>query len=613
MLKVGITVSDSIPVAVISLSLFRIWSKFGGGRDATILENNIVQTAGSAGESIAFGVGVTMPDIMILGYDLEMTRVMLVALLGGWLGILMMIPLRRALIVQQHGELKYPEGTACAEVLKAGAAAGVKTGSGGAAIFTGFGVGLVYKAAMSAFKAWKDTPEKIFGAPFNGGSISADISPELLGVGYVIGPRISAIMAAGGVLSYLVLIPLIKFFGQNATAAIAPGAIPIKDMAPDQVRGAYILYIGAGAVAAGGIISLGRSLPLIWRGIRAGIADFGASARRTRRNGAAHRTGSPYEICRLRLSGLGRGHSGRPLPANEFRRGRPDPGLRLSFRDGLVADHRRNRIVLQPHFRHDRGDAHLDMPDLPAGRKERTGLFCHRAFGGRIVCVAASNGGTTSQDLKTGFLLGSTPRLQQIAILIGAAASAVALAPILLSLNSSGTVYVPPEKNAPVLRAPAGTKFDGLEKLHGPQKARDRIPGRPYHVWHKKDDAGARSVKYLVDDSGAVVYLVDPGINGENQLRRPDGTKARKYPVPKAVLMADIIQGLLGGKNALGAGVVWHYDFCRARTLRHSFAGLCRGGLSSAFLLLAFVGRHGIIRWLVEFRRRRREPCAARG
>src|SRR3989454_10355031 len=119
-LKVGLTVSASIPVAVISVALFRMWSKFGG-RDATILENNIVQTAGSAGESIAFGVGVTMPAIMILGFDLELSRVMLVAILGGALGILMMIPLRRALIVQQHGKLKYPEGTACAEVLKAGA------------------------------------------------------------------------------------------------------------------------------------------------------------------------------------------------------------------------------------------------------------------------------------------------------------------------------------------------------------------------------------------------------------------------------------------------------------------------------------------------------------
>src|SRR5512137_3035436 len=159
-LKVGLTVSASIPVAVISLSLFRAWSKLGG-RDATILETNIAQTAGSAGESIAFGIGVTMPAILILGFDLELTRVMLVAVLGGLLGILMMIPLRRALIVRQHGVLKYPEGTACAEVLKAGAAAQTPNSAAGSAtvganpsatvIFSGFGVALLYKSLMSAF------------------------------------------------------------------------------------------------------------------------------------------------------------------------------------------------------------------------------------------------------------------------------------------------------------------------------------------------------------------------------------------------------------------------------------------------------------------------------
>src|SRR5215212_7618320 len=169
-LKVGLTVSASIPVAVISITIFRILSKVGL-RDATILENNIVQTAGSAGESIAFGVGVTMPAIMILGFDLEITRVMLVAVLGGLLGILMMIPLRRALIVQQHGYLKYPEGTACAEVLKAGADEDSRAAAQADAtaplsevralpIFTGLGIGFIYKVAMDAFKTWKDTPER---------------------------------------------------------------------------------------------------------------------------------------------------------------------------------------------------------------------------------------------------------------------------------------------------------------------------------------------------------------------------------------------------------------------------------------------------------------------
>src|SRR5438045_6721226 len=161
-LKVGLTVSASIPVAVISLALFRLWSK-AGGKDATILENNIVQTAGSAGESIAFGLGVTMPAIMILGFDLEISRVMLVGLLGSLLGILMMIPLRRALIVQQHGYLKYPEGTACAEVLKAGAELTNQPGTTYHAmtIFTGFGIGLAYKTLMAAFRLWNDVPEKV--------------------------------------------------------------------------------------------------------------------------------------------------------------------------------------------------------------------------------------------------------------------------------------------------------------------------------------------------------------------------------------------------------------------------------------------------------------------
>ncbi|HYY43268.1 MAG TPA: OPT/YSL family transporter, partial [Pyrinomonadaceae bacterium] len=291
-LKVGLTVSASIPVAVISITLFRLLSKVGL-RNATILENNIVQTAGSAGESIAFGVGVTMPAIMILGFDLEFTRVMLVAVLGGLLGILMMIPLRRALIVQQHGLLKYPEGTACAEVLKVGAddvsraeherslsaterAAVVDTGEqmGAKTIFAGFGIGFLYQVIMAAFKGWKDTPEKVFGPPFKAGSVAAEISPALLGVGYIIGPRIASIMAGGGVLAYLVLIPMIKFFGEGMTGALAPGTVPISEMSPGQIRGAYVLYIGAGAVAAGGIISLFRSLPTIWHGLKEGLKDL---------------------------------------------------------------------------------------------------------------------------------------------------------------------------------------------------------------------------------------------------------------------------------------------------------------------------------------------------
>jgi uncharacterized oligopeptide transporter (OPT) family protein len=220
---------------------------------------------------------------------------------------------------------------------------------------------------------------------------------------------------------------------------------------------------------------------------------------------------------------------------------------------------------------------------------------------GGIVCVAASNGGATSQDLKTGFLLGATPRLQQIAILIGAGASALALAPILLSLNANGTVYVPATRAAPGLHVPAGVKLGGLEKLHGPQAASDSAT---YHVWQRTDEAGGNSVKYQVDDSGAVVWLVDPGINGNPDYKtRPDGSNAVKFSVPKAVLMSEIIQGLLGGRLPWGLvlfGVMISVVLELSGIPSLAFAVGVYLPLSSSTPLL--VG--GMVRWLVDRRQR---------
>jgi putative OPT family oligopeptide transporter len=288
-LKTGLTVSASIPVAVIAITLFRLLSKLGA-RDATILEGNIMQTAGSAGESIAFGVGVTMPAIMILGFDLDLIQSTLVAVFGGLLGILLMIPLRRALIKEQHGYLKYPEGTACAEVLKAGASKESREAShegdtlvgddsalqGGKIIGIGFLFGFLYNVCMQVFSLWKGEPEKELSEnTIKGGSIALENNPALLGVGYIIGPYVSGIMLGGGVLSYLVLIPMIKFFGDTAQLPIAPElSKTIGEMSAGQIRGAYILYIGAGAVATAGIISLARSLPTIWSGLKSGLADL---------------------------------------------------------------------------------------------------------------------------------------------------------------------------------------------------------------------------------------------------------------------------------------------------------------------------------------------------
>jgi putative OPT family oligopeptide transporter len=561
-LKVGLTVSASIPVAVISLALFRGLSKLGV-RDATILENNISQTAGSAGESIAFGIGVTMPAILILGFDLELTRVMLVAILGGLLGILMMIPLRRALIVKEHGVLKYPEGTACAAVLTAGAsaesraaassaakanmavaaAAGLGQSSGGKVIFTGFGVGLLYKTLNIAIKGWKDIPEKVFGAPFKAGSLGIEISPELLGVGYIIGPRIASIMCGGGVLAYLVLIPMIKFFGEKLTGPLAPGTKVISEMGPDDIRGAYVLYIGAGAVAAGGIISVFRSLPTIWHGLRAGLGDLRAS----RANGGAGSAGVPRTDRDLPMTFVGIGlvvlmaaiTLAPPLHMNLL-------GAMLIVVFGFLF------VTVSSRLTGEIGSSSNPISGMTVATLLLTcliflivgwtgGVYYVTALSvGAVVCIAASNGGTTSQDLKTGFLVGGTPKLQQYSILVGAFASALVLGPILLQLNQAATVYVPAAQVAPGLTTDA-SKLTRVEPLRGPQA---RTDAGTYLVWQKTGEVGGPAGRYLVDPRGRAVWLVDPGINGTHRVR-PDGTTVRKFDAPKATLMSYIIKGIL--------------------------------------------------------------------
>jgi putative OPT family oligopeptide transporter len=628
-LKVGLTVSASIPVAVISITLFRLLSKLGL-TSATILENNIVQTAGSAGESIAFGIGVTMPAIMILGFDLEISRVLLVAVLGGLLGILMMIPLRRALIVEQHAQLKYPEGTACAEVLKAGATAeehALAAEGGGRAptsaeiaasartIVGGFGIGVLYKIAMSAFQLWKDVPEKVFGAPLAAGSIAMEISPELLGVGYIIGPRIAAAMAGGGILAYLVLIPAIHFFGSLSSAVLPPGTVPISQMSPGDIRSAYVLYIGAGAVTAGGLISLIRSLPTIWRGLKAGLAglNFGKAP-----------GGAPVALARtdqdLPLQVVGIGIvvlMGAILMAHSLHMNLLGAALIVVF--GFLF------VTVSSRLTGEIGSSSNPISGMTVATLLLTCLF-FLALGwtgptyyvtalsvGAIVCIAASNGGTTSQDLKTGYLIGATPRAQQIAIMVGAFASAVALGPILLSLNQASTVYVPvaavsqpatgaaaaPPATTPTV-PPAVLATLPTERLQGPQ-ARD--DAGIYRVWHKTDEVGGPAGRYLVNDQGRPVYLVDPGINGQHKTR-PDGTHVLKFDAPKATLMSYIIKGILNRQLPwtlviLGAAIAGVLELCGIPSL--AFAVGVYLPVSSSTPI--FIG--GAVRWLVDRRARK--------
>ncbi|MBC3935032.1 OPT family oligopeptide transporter [Undibacterium rugosum] len=607
-LKVGLTVSASIPVAVIAITLFRLTNKLGG-KDSTILENSITQTAGSAGESLAFGLGVTMPAILILGFDLEISRVMLVGCLGGLLGILLMIPMRRTMIVEKHGELKYPEGTACAEVLKAAATDTSREAAGegsnpnaqadanrrAAIIFGGFGLGLFYKIANVAFKGWKDTPETVFGAPLKGGSIGAEVSPELLGVGYIIGPRIASVMAAGGVMSYLLLIPMIKFFGDALSVPLTPGTKLISEMSAHDVRSAYILYIGAGAVAAGGLVSLARAMPTIWRSLSAGLEGM--------------RSGSANAASILRTD--------QDIPLKWVIIGALAIIAVITFATPLHMNFLGAILILVFGFLFatvsSRLTGEIGSSSNPiSGMTVATLLFTCLIFlvmgwtGGQyyvtalsvgaIVCIASSNAGTTSQDLKTGYLVGSTPKLQQYAILAGAFSSALILGPILLKLNDAGTVYVPAAQVAPALKTDAG-KLTETAQLQGPQAEQDKAT---YKVWHKNDAVDGPAGKYLVNNEGQVMYLVDPGINGTYN-KRPDGSEVKKYDAPKAVLMSYIIKGILDQQlpwTLVLFGVMIALVLEMAGIPSLAFAVGVYLPLSSSAPL--FVG--GMIRWLVDRR-----------
>ncbi|MBS0630687.1 MAG: oligopeptide transporter, OPT family [Verrucomicrobia bacterium] len=630
-LKVGLTVSASIPVAVISLALFRAWSK-AGGRDASILEHNITQTAGSAGESIAFGVGITMPAILILGFDLELTRVLLVAVLGGLLGILMMVPLRRTHIVEDHGILKFPEGTACAAVLKAGAsaddraaaspsakaemaaaeAAGLGKSPGAKQIFTGFGIGLLYKTINVAFKGWKDVPERVFGAPFKGGSVSGEISPELLGVGYIIGPYIAGIMCAGGALSYWLLIPLIKYFGDGLPTPLAPSHMLIADMAPDDVRRDYILYIGAGAVAAGGLISLAEAMPAIWRSLKASFQDVKGGGKTTAADGADGAVPRTDRDLSMKFVAIGVIVLLAAIMLAQQALHMNFLGALLILVFGFIFVAVSSRLT-----------GEIGSTSNPtSGMTVATLLFTCLIFlvvgwvgsayyvtalsVGAIVCIAAANGGTTSQDLKTGFLLGATPKLQQWSILAGALCSAVILGPILLVLNNGGTVYVPIKEIAPAgLHVDAG-QLSKQEKLQGPQAKDD---GATYYSWYKTDDVGTPQGKYLVNAQGDAVWFADPGINGTHT-KRPDGTSVQKFSAPKAVLVSYIIEGILNHKLPWALvilGVMITVTLQMSFVPALAFAVGVYLPLSSTTPIL--VG--GVIRWLVDRKLRQKPEYAA--
>jgi len=414
-----------------------------------------------------------------------------------------------------------------------------------------------------------------------------------------------AMMFAGGFMTYLLLIPMVMFFGSKAPGVLAPGTEPISAMGPAAIRNAYVLYIGAGAVATAGIISLIRSLPLIAGSIKAGLGDITAA-----RNGTASTDRRDQDLS-LKFVGIGV----LLLLALIMLA----PSLHMNLLGAvLIVILGALFVTVSSRLTGEIGSTSNPISGMTIATLMLTCLvflivgwtggawYITALSVGGIVCIACSNGGTTSQDLKTGFLVGGTPKLQQISILIGAFASALLMGPILLKLNDTATVYVPIAAVAPQgLSTNAGALGDRRESLTGVQADDDTAS---YHVWHKTDLAGGPAGKYLVDDSGRAVWLVDPGINGVHNTR-PDGTEVRKFDAPKATLVSYIIKGILDRELPwdlilFGAMIALLMEISGVPSL--AFAVGVYLPISSTTPI--FIG--GLIRYFVD-RRKRKEPAAS--
>ena len=438
-LRAGLTVSASIPIAVLAISVLK---RLGG---STILENNIVQTIGSAGESVAAGVVFTIPALLFFGATgqgyFNYLQITLLAFAGGILGVLMMVPLRRALIVKEHGVLPYPEGTACADVLVAGERGGALAKT----VFMGLGVGALWKAFSWIIQLTPTAIGRSLGRTslFPNATLNVDISPEYMGVGYVIGPRIAGVMFAGGVLSWLVLLPLLSILGNYMTVPFPPvpaSGLRIDQMSPNQLWSAYIRYTGAGAVLAAGLITLARTIPTIISSFRESVKDFKSGGG----PGGQSRTERDMPLMVVLVGTLllavflvampGLPTFGQPLVA----------ALIVVF--GFFFVTVSSRIV-----------GLIGSSSNPvSGMTIATLILTCTIFValgwtgdayspvalcvGAIVCIAAANAGATSQDLKTGYIVGATPIYQQYGLIIGVLASSLIIGYTTLYLHQVMTI-----------------------------------------------------------------------------------------------------------------------------------------------------------------------------
>lgn len=436
-LRVGMTISASIPAAVISMGIIRVIMR----RDS-ILENNLVQTIGSAGESVAAGAIFTLPALFLWAEEGKIDSpsiitIFLVAFVGGILGVCFMVPLRQALIVEEHGTLPFPEGTACAEVLLAGEEGGSKAST----VFAGLGIAAAYKFIADGVKLFPSEIGYDFKG-YQGSHVGIQVLPALAGVGYICGPKISSYMLAGSTLSWFVLMPMIALFGANAT--IFPGTTPIAELAPGDLWGTYIKYIGAGAVAAGGIMSLIKSLPLIARTFKQAMS----SMKKNHTASKALRTEDDLPMPLLLGIVLVIAIAIWLIPAFPVNPLGALIVVIFGFFFATVSSRMVGLIGSSNNPVSGMAIATLIIATLllkVTGTDGTTGMIGAIAIGG-IICVIAAIAGDCSQDLKTGFILGATPKKQQIGEMIGVFASAIAIGYVLNLLNQAwgyGSAEIP--------------------------------------------------------------------------------------------------------------------------------------------------------------------------
>ncbi len=592
-LRAGLTVSASIPIAVLSISILRAFGR------ATILENNIVQTTGSAGESLAAGVMFTLPALIFLGFGTEFTfwRIFPLALLGGWLGVLFMIPLRRQLIVKEHGNLTFPEGTACADVL----VAGERGGSFAGRVFWGLGLGGVYTFLMNTVQAWTGQPEARPGW-FPGASFRATITSEYLGVGYIIGPKVAGILFAGGVISWLLVMPAIQFFGQLAgNTPIYPSTIPIPQMTPDDMWRQYIRPMAAGAVAAAGLITLIRTMPTIISALRAGLKDVRAEGAGTASNAASRIERD------MPMSWVIAGSAVIIILLFVLLTIAPVKGANTAWYQNLLAGilvviFGFLFVTVASRISGLLGNSSNPVSGMSIGTLMATCAIFLLAgwtapsYGvlaltiGGSVCIAAAIAGATSQDLKTGYLVGATPVRQQWGLLVGVTISTFAIGITLGLMNKGLEKYIPTQIPVNLQALPTGVKVekDTFEHL-----------GKNYVLINALGSSQVPDGEYLYDRGSKRI-----------ELQWAQGIGSDKAPAPQARLMATVINGILSQRLPwrlvlMGVALVIAVEILGIRSLAFAVGSYLSLGTTAAM----FAG--GLVRVLVEATTKKKDESEA--